>query len=125
MEPFSVKKRLKSFTYAWKGIKGFVRCEHNVWIHLTVAVLTIIAGFIFEIQKMEWVAITICIGMVIAAEAFNTAIERLVNLVSPERHPIAGEVKDIAAGAVLICAIAAAIVGLIIFIPKSCMIFPF
>lgn len=117
MEPFSIKKRLKSFAYAWKGIKRFIRAEHNVWIHLTIAILTVIAGFFFEIQRMEWIAIIICIGMVIAAEAFNTAIERLVNLVSPEWHRIAGEVKDIAAGAVLICAIAAAIVGLIIFIP--------
>lgn len=117
MEPFSIKKRLKSFTYAWKGVKGFIRCEHNAWIHLTIATLTVIAGFVFEIQRMEWIAIIICIGVVMAAEAFNTAIERLVNLVSPERNPIAGEVKDIAAGAVLICAIAAAIVGLTIFIP--------
>ena len=81
------------------------------------ALLAVIAGIIFNIQRSEWIVIVICIGMVIAAEAFNTAIERLVNLVSPEWHPIAGEVKDIAAGAVLICAIAAAIVGLIIFIP--------
>lgn len=93
MESFSIKKRLKSFTYAWKGIRGFVCREHNVWIHLTIAMLVIIAGFIFDIEKFEWVAIIICIGVVIAAEAFNTAIERLVNLVSPEWHPIAGEVK--------------------------------
>lgn len=117
MEPFSIKKRLKSFVYAWKGIKGFIRAEHNVWIHLTIAMLTVIAGVVFEIQKMEWIAVILCIGIVIAAEAINTAIERLVNLVSPEWQQLAGEVKDIAAGAVLICAIAAAIVGLTIFIP--------
>ena len=75
------------------------------------------AGFFFEIHRIEWIAIIICIGVVIAAEAFNTAIERLVNLTSPEWNPIAGEAKDIAAGAVLICAVAAAIVGLVIFIP--------
>ena len=117
MEPFSIKKRLKSFTYAGKGIKSFVCREHNVWIHLSIALLTIMAGFFFEIHLIEWIAIIICIGVVIAAEAFNTAIERLVNLTSPEWNPIAGEVKDIAAGAVLICAVAAAIVGLVIFIP--------
>ena len=109
MEPFSIKKRLKSFTYAGKGIKSFVCREHNVWIHMAV--------FFFEIHRIEWIAIIICIGVVIAAEAFNTAIEKLVNLTSPEWNPIAGEVKDIAAGAVLICAVAAAIVGLVIFIP--------
>lgn len=117
MEPFSIKKRLKSFTYAWKGIKNFICQEHNVWIHLTIAFLTVVAGFAFGIQRTEWIAIVICIGIVIAAEAFNTAIERLVNLASPEWHPVAGEIKDIAAGAVLICAVAAAVVGLIIFIP--------
>ena len=62
-------------------------------------------------------AIVICIGLVIAAELFNSAIERLVDLVSPQRHPVAGQVKDIAAGAVLVCALAAMVVGLIIFVP--------
>lgn len=117
MESFSIKKRLKSFTYAWKGIANLICREHNAWIHLTAALLAIIAGFIFEIQKGEWIAVIGCIGAVITAEAFNTAIERLVNLVSPEWHPTAGEVKDIAAGAVLICAVTAAIIGGIIFIP--------
>ncbi|MDA6987305.1 diacylglycerol kinase family protein, partial [Escherichia coli] len=64
-----------------------------------------------------WTVVVLCFGVVIAAELFNTAIERLVDLVSPERHPVAGQVKDIAAGAVLVCAVAAAIIGLIIFIP--------
>lgn len=117
MEQFSIKKRMKSFGYAGKGIRNFVGREHNAWIHLTVTGLVIAAGFFFGIERGEWMAIVGCIGGVLAAEAFNTAIERLVNLVSPQWHPIAGEVKDIAAGAVLITAIAAAIIGLIIFIP--------
>jgi diacylglycerol kinase (ATP) len=66
---------------------------------------------------MEWCVVLLCFGLVMAAEAFNTAIERLVNLVSPDFHPLAGDVKDVAAGAVLICAIVAAIIGLIVFIP--------
>lgn len=69
-------------------------------------------GFCFGITRNEWIAIILCFGVVLAAEGFNTAIERLVNLVSPERNPIAGDVKDIAAGSVLICAIVAAIIGL-------------
>ena len=69
-----------------------------------------------EITRTEWLVILLCFAMVLAAEAF-TAIERLVNLVSPDYHPIAGDVKDIAAGAVLICAIFAALIGLIIFVP--------
>lgn len=75
------------------------------------------AGIVLGITRTEWIMVVMCIGTVIAAELFNTAIEKLVDLVSPERHPVAGQVKDIAAGAVLICAVAAAIIGLIIFIP--------
>ena len=77
----------------------------------------IIAGIVLGITRTEWIMVVMCIGTVIAAELFNTAIEKLVDSVSPERHPVAGQVKDIAAGAVLICAVAAAIIGLIIFIP--------
>lgn len=117
MEKFSINKRLKSFTYAWKGLRDLVCREHNVWIHLAVALLVILAGFVFEITRGEWIVLIGCIGMVIAAEAFNTAIERLVNLVSPQWHTLAGEVKDLAAGAVLICALTAAIIGLIVFVP--------
>ncbi|WP_321517103.1 diacylglycerol kinase family protein [uncultured Bacteroides sp.] len=117
MEQFSTKKRLKSFTYAWKGIGSFIRKEQNAWIHSAITTAVIICGFLFHITAIEWIAIILCIGLVFAAEAFNTAIERLVNLVSPQQNKTAGDVKDIAAGAVLICAIAAATVGLIIFIP--------
>ena len=76
-----------------------------------------VCGFYFGITPTEWCIVVICFGVVLAAEGFNTAIERLVDLVSPGFHPIAGDVKDVAAGAVLICAIAAAIVGSIIFLP--------
>lgn len=110
-------KRLKSFAYAWKGIGSFVRKEHNAWIHCSVIIAVTTAGVLFNITRTEWLIILLCFGIVLAAEAFNTAIERLVNLVSPDYHPIAGDVKDIAAGAVLICAITAAIIGAVIFIP--------
>ena len=72
---------------------------------------------VLGITRMEWMIIILCIGVVIAAELFNTAIEKLVDLVSPQQHPVAGQVKDIAAGAVLVCAATAAIIGLIVFIP--------
>ncbi|MEG1563359.1 MAG: diacylglycerol kinase family protein [Bacteroides sp.] len=123
MEKFSIKKRLKSFTYAWKGIKGLVSGEHNAWIHLTAATLAVAAGVAFGITRMEWVAVLLCIGGVIAAEAFNTAIERLVDLVSPKQHPVAGKVKDLAAGAVLVAALTSAIVGGIIFLPYLTLFF--
>lgn len=110
-------KRLKSFTYAWKGIGSFLSKEHNAWIHCIAIIGVTIAGVFFGISRTEWLVIILCFAMVLAAEAFNTAIERLVNLVSPNYHPLAGDVKDIAAGAVLICAIGTAIIGLIIFLP--------
>lgn len=84
---------------------------------MIAAMAVIIAGIVLGITRTEWIMVVMCIGTIIAAELFNTAIEKLVDLVSPERHPVAGRVKDIAAGAVLICAVAAAIIGLIIFIP--------
>lgn len=118
MEKFSFKKRAKSFVYAGKGLKSFICKEHNAWIHCVATIAAITLGIVLHISTNEWIAIIICIGMVFAAEAFNTAIERLVNLVSPDYNKTAGDVKDIAAGAVLICAIAAAIVGFIIFLPK-------
>lgn len=112
-----LEKRIKSFGYAFKGIASLIRKEHNAWIHCTAIVLVTLAGFHFGITPTEWCMVVLCFGLVLAAEGFNTAIERLVDLVSPDFHPIAGDVKDVAAGAVLVCAIAAAIVGMIVFIP--------
>lgn len=114
---YDLKKQLCSFGYAWKGIQSCVGKEQNLSFHLIAAMAVIIAGIVLGITRTEWIMVVMCIGTVIAAELFNTAIEKLVDLVSPERHPVAGRVKDIAAGAVLICAVAAAIIGLIIFIP--------
>ena len=114
---YDLKKQLRSFGYAWKGIQSCVGKEQNLSFHLIAAMAVIIAGIVLGITRTEWIMVVMCIGTVIAAELFNTAIEKLVDLVAPERHPVAGQVKDIAAGAVLICAVAAAIIGLIIFIP--------
>jgi len=112
-----LEKRIKSFGYAFKGIASLLKKEHNAWIHCSAIVLVTCAGFYFGITPTEWCVVVLCFGLVLAAEGFNTAIERLVDLVSPDFHPVAGDVKDVAAGAVLICAIAAAIVGLIVFVP--------
>lgn len=117
MMRYDFKKQLRSFGYAWKGIRCCVGKEQNLSFHLIAAVLVVIAGWQLGITRTEWAILLLCIGMVIAAELFNTAIEKLVDLVSPGRHPLAGQVKDIAAGAVLVCAAAAAMVGLIIFVP--------
>ena len=120
---YDYKKQLRSFRYAWQGIRACVGHEQNLSFHLITTVLVIVAGFVLNITRGEWIAICLCIGLVIGAELFNTAIERLVDLVSPQRHPLAGQVKDIAAGAVLVCALAAIAVGLIIFVPYLTRIF--
>ena len=117
MGKFKIKDRLKSFVYAGKGIYILIRTEHNVWIHCAIMALATLAGFFFNITQGEWIAVVLCFGLVLSAEAMNTAIEKLVDLVSPERNLLAGKVKDLAAGAVLICAIVAVIVGAVIFVP--------
>lgn len=91
--------------------------EHNVWIHVTVAIVVIIAGFYFQISKEEWLFIVFAIGLVILSEGFNTAIEYLSNAVSESYNEKIKCAKDIAAGAVFLAAITAAIIGLLIFVP--------
>lgn len=118
MGKFEMKKRLRSFKYAFNGIKILLANEHNAWIHSVAAVVVIVAGLAVGLSRTEWLLVILCIGMVFAAEAMNTAIERLTDLYSPDYHPKAGAAKDLAAGAVLITAMAAAVVGLWIFLPK-------
>lgn len=113
-----MKRLLLSFGYALAGIKAVVRTEKNMQIHLFVAVLVIVLGFIFHISVSEWLAVIICIGLVFSAETMNTAIEKLVDLVSPERKPQAGNIKDIAAGGVFLAAMISVVVGIVIFLPK-------
>lgn len=118
MSKFSIKARIKSFRYAFKGITYVFANEHNMWIHLLATVCVMCAGFYFHLNITEWLFISLAIGLVIAAELVNSAIEKVVDFISPNFNEQAGLIKDIAAGAVLVCAIAAAIIGLIIFLPK-------
>lgn len=115
---FTFRKRAKSFKFAFHGIRLLITKEHNAWIHCFAAVCVLIAGALLGLSRMEWVAVAIAIGAVLAAEAVNSSIEALADLVSPEYNEAIKRTKDLAAGAVLLMAIAAAIVGLIIFIPK-------
>jgi len=116
-EKFSFKRRLKSFVYAYQGFIFLLKYEHNTRIHLLVAVCTIVAGFLFKITKLEWIAVTFAIGLVFAAEIINTSIEHLADTVTSKTNKKIKIVKDLASAAVLIAAITAAIVGLIVFIP--------
>jgi diacylglycerol kinase len=115
---FSFHKRLKSFSYAWNGIRDIYLNEHNFRIHLVISLLVVISGIFFQISNTEWLFIILNIGLVFCAEAFNTAIENITNIFSPGFNVHAGKIKDIAAGAVLFAAISAAITGILIFAPK-------
>ena len=110
--------RIRSFAYAFQGIATLVRTQPNAKIHLLAAVVITIIGFGLKISPLEWCFLAVCIGMVLMAEAFNTAIEFVVDLVSPDHHPLAGKAKDVAAGAVLLSVIFCGIVWGIIHIPK-------
>ena len=116
-EEFSIVKRAKSFTHAWRGVGLFVRTTHNAWIHLTILALAIVAGIYLRITPVDWTLIVIAAGFVLVAEAFNTAIEIDIDLTSPQFHPYARDTKDVAAGAVLLASITAAIIGISIFLP--------
>lgn len=120
---FTFRKRLASFKYAFSGIRRLFLLESNSLIHLFATVCVVIAGFLFHISVAEWIAVIIVIGGVFAAEAVNSAIECLGDAISTDYNKQIKYAKDLAAGAVLFMAIAAAIVGLIIFVPKIIALF--
>ena len=122
-ERFSLKKRLLSFKYAFQGLGDMFKNEHNAWIHLFATACAVIAGILLRVSSEEWIALVFAIGVVLIAEAFNTAIEALADLVSPDYHRLVKRAKDLAAGGVLLAAIAAVIVGAIIFVPKIIALF--
>lgn len=106
------------FGWAGRGVIVLLRTQANARIHAVAAVAVIVAGCVFHISAGEWCAIVGAIGFVFAMEAINTAVEAVVDLASPEVHPLAERAKDVAAGAVLIAAITAAIIGLLVFGPR-------
>ena len=112
------KNVFQSFKYAFSGLKyGFINTK-NLHIDLIFIVALIVCGFIFKLSFVEWAIILGCIALVSSLELMNTAIEEVVNLASPDIHPLAKVSKDVAAGAVLLSAIMSAIIGIIIFLPK-------
>lgn len=117
------KKLINSFKYAFKGIGSSLKSERNMKIHFAMMALVIMAGILLNISMWEWIICFILFGLVISLEMVNTAIEIIVDMVSPEYNLKAGHVKDIAAGAVLVNAIVAFIVGLLIFLPKIIRLF--
>ena len=117
-QKFSISNRIRSFGYAFNGLKILFKEEHNARVQLFAAMAVVIAGFVFNISNTEWVAIVFAIGFVLAMEAINSAIEGLADFVSPEKHEMIKKIKDLSAAGVLISAFAALIIGLIVFVPK-------
>lgn len=107
-----------SFKYAFSGLKYGIINTKNLHIDFVFAILVIICGFVFQISVIEWLIILLCFALVMSLELMNTALETVVDLASPDIHPLAKIGKDVAAGAVLMAAIMTAIIGFIIFIPK-------
>ena len=112
------KKLINSFKYAIEGIISSFKTEQNMKIHIFIMILVIILGIVLKLSALEWIILTIVITLVISAELFNTTIETVVDMITKEKNEKAKLAKDVAAGAVLVLAIASVIIGLIIFIPK-------
>lgn len=115
---FSLRNRIKSFSYAFQGIKTFFLTQHNAWIHALATFIVIILGIVVNLSTSEWCWIGLAIALVFITEMLNTAIEFLTDIISPEHHPLAKKTKDVAAGAVLLAAIFALIIGFFVFRSK-------
>jgi diacylglycerol kinase (ATP) len=115
--PFQFTGRVRSLRHAIGGIRRMVSCQHNAWIHAAVTVVVLVTALTLRVSAADWCWIILAISIVWTAEALNTAFEFLADAASPEFHPLVRDAKDVAAGAVLITAIAAAIIGAVIFWP--------
>ena len=117
-EKFSIKKRIKSFKYAFNGLRILIREEHNARIHLFAMICVLVLGGLLKISIYEWTAVLFAIGIVISSEIFNSAIENIADFISKERREEIKRIKDLAAAGVLVCALTALLIGLIVFVPK-------
>ena len=115
--PFQFTGRIRSFHHATSGMLRMIRCQHNAWIHAAATVVVLLAGLFFRISSADWCWIILAISIVWTAEALNTAFEFLADAASPGFHPLVRVAKDVAAAAVLITAVAAVIIGTIVFWP--------
>lgn len=115
---FSLRARGQSFRYAYEGIVSFFTTQHNAIIHFCFTVVVFVAALVFKISANELIALVMVVGFVWFAEIFNTAVEAIMDHLSPQKHPAVKYIKDVSAAAVLVTAITAFIVGVIIFLPK-------
>ena len=117
MSEFSVVNRLMSFRHAGRGLVTTLKTQHNAWIHLAAAITVVVAGAAVGLRLEDWKWLALTIALVWFAETINTAFEYLCDVVSPNNNEAVKHAKDIAAGAVLICAINAVLMGAMIFLP--------
>jgi undecaprenol kinase/diacylglycerol kinase (ATP) len=115
---FSISKRLKSFKFAFNGLRILLKEEHNSRIHLIAMIIAIILGLIFKIDTSEWIGIILSIGLVIGMELINSSIENLADFATLEKHDLIKKTKDLAAAGVFWSSLAALTIGLIVFIPR-------
>jgi diacylglycerol kinase (ATP) len=115
--PFEFTGRIRSFRHAGHGALLTLRSQHNAWVHAAATVAVVIAGFVFQVTRIEWCLLVFACAAVWTAEALNTAFEFLADATTKEFHPVIKQAKDVAAGAVLITAVAAAVVGAMVFLP--------
>ncbi|MCE5206611.1 MAG: diacylglycerol kinase family protein [Porphyromonadaceae bacterium] len=114
-----LKNRIRSFSYAFSGLRLLFRETPNALIQLIIAITAVVTGFALHISSAEWLAVILAIGLVLALEAINSALETLADYACHEEiHPVIKKVKDLAAAGVLIAALAALAVGLVVFLPK-------
>jgi diacylglycerol kinase (ATP) len=113
-----VRRRVASFGYAFRGVWAALRTEIHLRFHALATVVVLGLGFYFRLSRLEWALVALAVSLVWSLELVNTAVEAVVNLVSPDYHPLAGRAKDVAAGAVLVGALAALAVGLLVFGPR-------
>ena len=114
---FSLADRLASFRFAFAGLATLLREQHNTRIHLAATLIVLALGFVWEVSRADWMALLIAIALVWMAEAFNTAVEYLSDAAVPDQHPLIGKAKDVAAAGVLLAAAAAALIGVLVFLP--------
>ncbi|EHQ91709.1 diacylglycerol kinase family protein [Desulfosporosinus youngiae] len=108
---------LRSLNQAWRGMLYTVKTQKHVQFHIVAGVSVLLFAWWSEVTRFEWLSLIFAIGSVISAEVMNSAVETVVDMVQPNFHPLAGMAKDIAAGAVLVAAIQAAVIGMIVFVP--------
>lgn len=121
--PLTYSGRLRSIRCAVRGIAVMIRTQHNAWLHAVATLLVAAAGLLFGLTAAEWCWIILAVVAVWTAEALNTAFEFLTDVASPTFHPIAGQAKDVAAGAVLISSGGALLIGAVVFLPRLMLLF--